>query len=450
MNTRILKTVIIAAGLLAPSRVLCYDVNDPLERLIRQQYTLNTPPSAVAKSASQDKITTTGGTLLQTFDDPSPVVGDDRLGRIVARAPDGNLLIGAPGKQVGAIHPGAAYIFNNATGSVQTTFSNPNPHDADGFGGFAWSTPTRIVIGAPSHSGNGTNSGAAYVFNTAGQLQWTLQKPSPLPEDWFGYSVNAAGETALVGCRLDDAAGYKTGSVYAFNALTGQLIRRFDRPTTTSYGDNFGLSIAGVGTNRVLIGAPGVDDNGTTDTGAAYVFDISTGNLVYTLHEPHAQQSAFMGILVRASGDDFLVGTFGGGRAYLFSGATGQLIYEIPDPEPATSGTTNENFLANQYFSIGLASAGDYLMISGPKTEPYAKFKGAVYVYRKSTGALLYKILSPLDQFNFGISIDAWPTGEAVMGENYSTVSSQVNAGRGYLFRIFTPAAVTNEWLAMP
>src|SRR5207244_85708 len=72
---------------------------------------------------------------------------------------------------------------------------------------------------------------------------------------------------------------------FLFNTTTGALVKRLDNPTPAS-PDGFGAAVA-ISGNSVLVGAGAADDNGT-DSGAAYVFDASSGSVTATLEGfPH-------------------------------------------------------------------------------------------------------------------------------------------------------------------
>ena len=100
-------------------------------------------------------------------------------------------------------------------------------------------------------------------------LTQTFLNPTPNGNDRFGGSVAISGNNVLVGALLDDAAGRDSGAAYLFDAVTGNLLQTFLNPTPAS-GDNFGNSVAIFGDN-VLVGA-WLDDAGATDSGAAYLY----------------------------------------------------------------------------------------------------------------------------------------------------------------------------------
>jgi len=105
-------------------------------------------------------------------------------------------------------------------------------------------------------------------------LVQTFLNPTPAADDGFGYSVAALGSNVLVGAPFDDTGTTNAGAVYLFDGSTGALLRTFQQPTPGA-GDNFGYSVATLG-NNVLVGAP-FNSTGATNAGTAYLFDGSTG-----------------------------------------------------------------------------------------------------------------------------------------------------------------------------
>ena len=177
---------------------------------------------------------------------------------------------------------GVAYIFNVVTGQLLHTLVNPNafgtPRD-DYFGFSVGISGNYAIVGAYlEDEASGTNSGKAYVFDVRdGQLFTTLHNPNAfgtVANDNFGYSVDIAGDIAVVGAHLeDDSSGTSSGKVYVFNIFSGSLIRVIDNPNPygTSANDNFGFSVA-VSNGYVVVGAPLEDEVSGTNSGKVYVF----------------------------------------------------------------------------------------------------------------------------------------------------------------------------------
>jgi len=165
-------------------------------------------------------------------------------------------------------------------------------------------------------------------------LLHTLDNPNAYntsANDYFSYSLSICDNYAIVGARLeDDAGGSSSGKAYIFNPSTGALLYTLDNPNaySTSGGDNFGYSVS-ICDNYAIVGAYEEDDAGGTDSGKAYIFDPSTGNLLYTLDNPNAYNTSAndkFGSSVSISNSHAIVGAYleddaGGtssGKAYIF------------------------------------------------------------------------------------------------------------------------------------
>ena len=97
----------------------------------------------------------------------------------------------------------------------------------------------------------------------------SLKAPDGAAGDWFGYFVSLSGNTALVGSPFDDDKGTDSGSAYLFDVTTGNLLHKFTAPNGAA-GDRFGFSVSLSG-NNALVGSHFDDDKGT-DSGSAYLF----------------------------------------------------------------------------------------------------------------------------------------------------------------------------------
>ena len=95
--------------------------------------------------------------------------------------------------------------------------------------------------------------------------------------DYFGYSVATDGNYAVVGAPYEgDAGGTYSGKAYIFDATTGSLLHTLHNPNAygTSANDQFGYSVS-VDGNYAIIGVPYEDDAGGTNSGKAYVYQLS-------------------------------------------------------------------------------------------------------------------------------------------------------------------------------
>jgi hypothetical protein len=205
--------------------------------------------------------------LLNTFTNPTPSAGE-AFGWSVAAMGSDRVLISARFKNAGA---GAAYLFRT-DGTLLTTFTNPAPALADNFGVSVTAVGSdRVLIGAIDHAAAG-NGGAAYLFSTNGTLLTTFANPTPAANEYFGWSVAAVGSTrVLIGAYQDSTGALQAGSAYLFNT-NGTLLTAITNPTP-ALADNFGVSVAAVGRDRVLVGALGKDTS-ATDAGSAYLYAL--------------------------------------------------------------------------------------------------------------------------------------------------------------------------------
>ena len=282
----------------------------------------------------------TTGSLLHTLDNPNPdgnSIGD-RFGYSVAISGD-RAIVSAPYEdEAGVIESGKAYIFNVTTGALVHTLDNPNPFgtvDRDRMGLSVAISGDRAIVGASNEDdAGGTGSGKAYIFNvTTGALVHTLDNPNAYntsADDEFGVSVAISGDRAIVGAwGEDDASGFYSGKAYIFDVTTGSLVHTLDNPNPvgTSNSDYFGLTLA-IDGNRAIIGAYSEDDS-NSDSGKAYIFDVTTGSLVHTLDNPNPFNTPlrdYFGNKLAISGNRVIVGAQGeddvvnndSGKAYIY------------------------------------------------------------------------------------------------------------------------------------
>ena len=317
----------------------------------------------------------TNGTLLRTFLSPAPQ-NQEHFGFAVATVGQDKVLIGADGNTLGGVGSGAAYLFNTS-GAHLTTFTNPTPAASDFFGYSVASVGAdKVLIGAHGDHFGANAGGAAYLFTTNRTLLMTFNNPSPGSGDRFGIAVAALGaDKVLIGADRDTNGTSSAGVAYLFH-INGSLLATFANPTPAS-GDGFGSAIAAVGLTKVLIGAPGDNSDGNAG-GAAYLFDAS-GALLKTLPNPTPASGDQFGIAVAAVGENsVLIGATAddstvtdAGAAYLFS-IDGLLLTTFNNPAPATG-----DFLGNAVAVLGT----DQLVVGAWKDDGGPTDSGMVHLW---------------------------------------------------------------------
>jgi len=407
----------------------------------------------------------TSGALVHTLDNPN-AFGDttqnDQFGFSVAISGNRAIVSAVYENDAGGANSGKAYIFDVTSGSLLHTLDNPNAYDTsagDSFGFSVAISDDRVIVGAPSEGdAGGTFSGKAYIFNvTDGSLLYTLDNPNAYAtsaSDSFGQSVAISGDRAIVSAYIeDDANGIFSGKAYIFDVTSGSLLYTLDNPNAygTSTNDNFGNSVA-ISGDRAIVGTELEDDAGGSDSGKAYIFDVTDGSLVHTLDNPNAYDTSAgdrFGVSVAISGDRAIVGArleddAGGttsGKAYIFDVTSGSLLQTLDNPN--TYGTTQ-----NDQFGIGVAISGDRVIV-GAHTEgdvnSAGSQSGVAYIYKLSDSIQyqpqnLYALYNPNA---FGTSADeyfGWSvaiSGDyAIVGAPFEDDAGGTGSGKAYIFDI--------------
>ena len=313
---------------------------------------------------------------------------------------------------------GKAYIFDVDSGSLVHTLDNPNAFHlsaGDDFGAIVAMSETHAIFGVPrERDEGGLESGKAYIFDvTNGSLLHTLDNPNPYgtsANDNFGYSVDISGNYAIVGTRREDRpAGNDSGKAYVFDVTSGSLLYTLDNPNaySSATSDNFGGSVA-ISGNYAIVGAMnitgiiGEDDAGGVESGKAYIYDISTfttsniSSANYVLDNPNAYGTSAgdaFGARVDISGNYAIVGAqheddasgSDSGKAYIYDISTfttstiSSANYVLDNPN-AYGTSASDNFGWDVAISGNRAIVGTYLEDDAGGTT-----SGKAYIYDIST-----------------------------------------------------------------
>ena len=234
------------------------------------------------------------------------------------------------------------------------------------------------VIGASLDNDNGINSGSAYVFDiTTGQQLFKLLPSDGAARDWFGESVAISGNLAVIGVFSDDDNGPGSGSAYVFDITTGQQLSKL-LPSDGAEYDLFGTSVA-ISGNLAVIGADSDDDNGT-DSGSAYVFDITTGQQLFKLLPSDGAEYDEFGNSVAISGNLAVIGADSddnngtdSGSAYAFDVTTGQQIFKLLPSDGA----------AGDAFGFSVSISGNLAVIGASGDADNGSLSGSAYVFQQ-------------------------------------------------------------------
>lgn len=318
--------------------------------------------------------------------------------------------------------------------ALLTTIPNPTPETGDRF---SWAVAPlgtdRVLVGAP-YDGP-TNAGAVFLFHTNGTLLATLTNPNPAYVIWFGnpdwdgdlFGIAIAGvgsDRVLVGAPYDGAVW--SGRAYLFRT-NGTLLATFDTPSLYGGGDRFGAAAAVLGDDRLIISAPGYTSDPDFGNSVGVVYLLSTnGTLLATLNNPvESQEYAEFGFSVAAFGNDrALVGARDAGAAYLFD-TNGVLLMTFTNPVPT----------AGDYFGHSVAAVGsDRVVVGAPQSDQGATNAGVAYVFNVN-GALLTTITnpSPAEGDLFGARVAVLGSDRIVISSIYDDIGA-TNSGAVYVF----------------
>jgi hypothetical protein len=269
---------------------------------------------------------------------PSDATTEDIFGSSVSLSGD-RLVVGA--RQFNSdfpTRPGAAYVFDwdGSAWVEQAKLTASDGAAGDVFGYTVSLSGDRLVVGAHGNDGQGSDSGAAYVFDWDGSAwveQAKLTASDGVAEDVFGNSVSLSGDRLAVSAWGNDDYGGDSGSVYMFGWDGSAWVEQAKLVASDgAAGDRFGQSVSLSG-DQVVIGAFFDDDRGS-NSGSAYVFNWDGSAWVEQtkLTASDGAGGDMLGIGVSLSGDRLVASAWedddngsNSGSAYVFS---------LPSPVP--------------------------------------------------------------------------------------------------------------------
>jgi len=344
---------------------------------------------------------------LLTINNPTPDT-DDQFGLSVATMPNGSIIVGAPGDDVGTKEfAGTVYMFNPF--SCELTFGIPNgefcnaPYltihhptssAADFFGTSVASTPDgNIIVGNSSDDNIFSNEGTVFLYDgtatgTISTPILTIKNPTPAKDDHFGISVASTPDGNIIVGSNRDTSETNPGTVYLFDGtldtgLPPVLLQTINNPTTEGSFIDFGTSVASTPDGNIIVGARN-DKNGSTSGGdqsfgKAHLFDGTTGNLLFPISTPIPAEPANFGTSVVSTPNGDLIisaprdntdGT-NTGSVHLFDGTTGNLLFPIPNP----------NLQIQSFFGTSVASTPDGdILVGAPGDSANASNSGSVFL----------------------------------------------------------------------
>ena len=184
------------------------------------------------------------------------------------------LVVGAPYNTYGgSTYQGSAYLYDlDGTNEVKLT----PPTTLNSYAYYGWDVAAgsnTIAVSAlqETHSSR-TYAGAVYLYDLDGTFRTKITLPSPNSYDYFGRSIEIMGDYIFIGASGEDITYTNTGAVYVYD-LDGNQVSIISASDRQAY-DGFGYDLA-VGNNKLVVGAPYEDTNGSS-TGQVYIYDIAS------------------------------------------------------------------------------------------------------------------------------------------------------------------------------
>ena len=173
---------------------------------------------------------------------------------------------------------GPVIAFSN---SNQTKITSSDVAGSDYFGYSVAISDSYVIVGSKGDDDNGSASGSAYIFDlTTGNQLHKLTANDAAASDEFGRSVSISDNYAIVGAPFNDDNGSESGSAYIFDVSSGNQLHKLT-DSNGAANDIFGRSVA-ISDSYAIVGADADDDNGS-NSGSVFIFDVSSGNQLYKL-----------------------------------------------------------------------------------------------------------------------------------------------------------------------
>jgi len=388
------------------------------------------------------------GTLLRT--QRSDVMSTtDYFGYSVALGTD-YYAVGEMGDDGTNANGGQVWIYNMSDGTQKHKLQNPSfSGDTDPSGDYFGrqvamnDTYTIASSSGADYGSTYTSVGAVHVYNTvSGSLLHSHQPPTAdITESTllFGYALDlsTSGTYFITSAYADSATG---GKAYVYNTSTGNLVYNLTNPNVydTVTDDFFGHGVT-MGETYFAVAAAREDTASYLNAGVVYVYNMSDGSLRHTIQNPAANaDDAYMGYQQSMKMTDTHL-VIGVSRQTVNGNANAGAVY-VYNPDTGnllyTINNPNTTAPAGDYFGSNISVSTNYIVVSAP--DKNSDGDGVVYVFNRFDGSLLYTIQNPNTDTTdstdeFGRAVDISDT-RIIIGAYSETGSGNNFAGASYLY----------------
>ncbi|QQE12494.1 FG-GAP repeat protein [Planctomycetota bacterium] len=317
-----------------------------------------------------------------------------------------------------------------ASTARETNLNLPGIKHADLFGTDVSLNSTMTVIGAPGRSYPDFESGTAFIFDMKGNYVKNLRANDSYSVSNFGEAIAINDQHIVVGAPMTEDHMSFPGAVYVFDTqgIQKRKLTASDKDSHAQFGAAVDLY-----NNHVIVGSPFKEVNDETWAGAAYIYDVNTGQQKFRITADDYNETDHFGNAVAISSNTALIGAYShehrgddSGAAYLFDMQTGKQEKLIP--------TDN---LEDDQFGYSVALSEEYALIGAPGADINDEDDaGSVYVYDHQ-GTFINKLIADdgdfIDHFGYSVAISG---DTAIIGAYFDDNEFLFQHGSAYLFDI--------------
>lgn len=373
--------------------------------------------------------------LIRAINDPNPVT-DGEFSYAMARY-DNYVLVGATGSKT-------VYLIDHKSGETLGTYRSPDGSgNVSSFGGALTQIDSgRFAVGDAGLRIGGQRNGSVYVFDAAtGQSLHSIRNPNPGTSLYFGSSIESTAGRLFASAN---SLSSDPGMVHAFDPDTGLLQQTLHNPDETDHSYGFGFDLIRHH-DDLFVSAPGAFA-GSVQSGIVYRYAGKTLQKVLEIAPPDPANTAGFGWSLDANDSLLLVGAphtrsgglYNVGEAHLFDAATGALLRTFKNPSPTPD---------SDMFGNAVALVGGFAVIS-TKNSP-----NAVLVYDTMTGNYIGSIANPGNISFFAQNTGSQnggliSVGNQLLVSGWANDAGEFNSGTMFLYSVPEPSTAMHAIIA--
>lgn len=286
---------------------------------------------------------------------------------------------------------GEIWVYDRVTHSAVYHLLPPARYNAGAFGIQLSVHGNVLVTTSFDRDTNGSRQVIIYVYDLhTGML--VADFVSPNNNGNTGYNTRLL-KIATNGHQLAvlgrDSRGY---TVFVYDLATGDELWTFHEHIDSPAGDSAELTGPILMNDDLLIVAMPGDDSNSLRRGLVFVYDLQSGDTVYTLAPSDMNSEGIFGVAMAMQGDDLLVSAPEAnapttpdsiGVVYLFNLSTGDERFKISQPEWDTS------WRLERGFGHGVHLSDKYIIVGSPQANGVSTGTGLVYLFDRVTGEFI-------------------------------------------------------------